>query len=133
MDYKSFFAIEKRMKTAGMDIDRAELVADYTEGRTESLKDLSPFEYRGLIKALNTLLGAKDYPRDVKDQMRSKVIAILCNLGYTKDDKPDMIRINHWCVTHGHGKCELNQYSQTGLSKLIYQAEAMLKKTIEKL
>ena len=121
------------MKSAGMNIDRAELVADFTEGRTESIKDLSPLEYQRFIKALNSLLGANDTPRDVKSQMRTKVIAILCNLGYTENDKPDMLRINQWCISHGHAKCELNQYSQSGLSKLIYQAEAMLKKTIEKL
>lgn len=121
------------MKEAGMHIERSELVADFTEGRTDSLKELSPLEYQEFIKALNNLLGANDTPRDVKSRMRRKVIAILCQCGYTAEGKADMTRINQWCISHGNAHSILNQYSKPQLQKLIIQAEAMLTTTIKSL
>ena len=132
MSYSTYFAIEKRMKSSGMDIDRAELIADFTEGRTESLKDLSPKEYKEFCQSINSLLGADTAP-DKNNQMRRKVIAILCQCGYTQAGKPDMNRINDWCVTHGHGHCALNDYDGAGLQKLIQQASMMLKSLTERL
>ncbi|MCO5230164.1 MAG: hypothetical protein M9958_03310 [Chitinophagales bacterium] len=131
--YAQYFAIEQKMKHSGIDIDRSELIADYTEGRTESLQDLSAREYRELIRQLNSLLGNSSYQEDKKQRMRRKVVATLCQCGYVIDGKADMERINGWCISHGVEHCPLNKYSLKGLQTLIKQAEYMLKSYIEKL
>ncbi|MCZ2393398.1 MAG: hypothetical protein LC105_06060 [Chitinophagales bacterium] len=132
--YKEYFAIEKRIKQTGADIDRKELIADFTEGRTDSLRDLSPLEYRELCRSLNALLGHKQVPHERKNQMRRKLIATLCQCGFVNaDNKPDMERIQNWCVQYGHAGKQLNDHTYKELQKLITQAEIMLKKHIERL
>jgi len=121
------------MKTAGMHVDRAELIANFTEGRTESLRELSATDYREFTNHLSAMLGDAQMKDTKANRMRKKVIALLCQCGYTRNDKPDMKRINEWCINRGHGKCELNEYREEILPALIYQAEQMLNKTIEQL
>ena len=133
MTYSRYFAIEKKMKTAGMHVDRAELIANFTEGRTESLRELSATDYREFTNHLSAMLGDAQMKDTKANRMRKKVIALLCQCGYTRNDKPDMKRINEWCINRGHGKCELNEYREEILPALIYQAEQMLNKTIEQL
>ena len=133
MTYSKYFAIEKKMKAAGMHVDRAEIIADFTEGRTESLRELSSTDYRELTNYMSAILGDNKFKPNKADRMRKKVIALLCQCGYTLNDKPDMQRINEWCVNRGHGKCELNNYKEQSLPALIFQAEQMLNKTIEQL
>ena len=133
MNYSKYFAIEKQLKATGMHVDRAELIADFTQGRTESLRELTPTEYRELTNHMSAMLGDAQFKDNKADRMRKKVIALLCNCGYTKNNKPDMERINLWCINRGHGKCPLNDYKEESLPALIYQAEQMLHKTIEQL
>lgn len=133
MTYTQYFAIEQKMKQSGIDIDRAELIADFTHGRTESLKELSPREYCEFIRQLNSLLGNGSYQEDKKQRMRRKVIATLCQCGYVIEGGADMERINGWCISHGVEHCTLNKHSLKGLQTLIKQAEYMLKSYIEKL
>lgn len=131
--YAKYFAIEKKMKQIGMHVERADIIAEFTEGRTESLKDLTVTEYRELTNSLSSLLRNQEVTFDKNNQMRRKVIAILCQCGYTKDNRADMERINKWCITHGHAHCQLNEYDAYGLTKLVNQAEEMLRKHIERI
>lgn len=131
--YAQYFAIEQRMSEVGMHIDRAEIIADFTEGRTESLKDLTVSEYRELIQSLNAMINHHKIQFDKNNQMRRKVIAILTQCGYVEHNRADMQRINQWCISHGHKHCILNEYDTDGLRILITQAENMLKTQIEAL
>ena len=133
MNYSKYFAIEKQLKAAGMDVYRDELISDFTEGRTDSLRELSTTEYREFTNHLGAMLGNAQMKDSKANRMRKKVIALLCQCGYTKNDKPDMKRINEWCINRSHGKCELNEYKQESLPALIYQAEQMLNKMIKQL
>lgn len=133
MNYAKYFALEKRMKAAGMHVDRAEIIADFTEGRTESLRELTATEYRELTNHMSTLVGAGEFKKSPANRMRKKVIAILCQCGYTKEGMPDMDRINEWCINRGHGHKPLNAYKEESLPALIFQAEQMQQKIIERL
>lgn len=131
--YARYFAIEKKMKSIGMHPDRNEMIAEFTEGRTESLRDLTPGEYREFTNQLSQLLNGDEARSDKMNTMRRKVIAILCQCGFTKDGKADMKRIQEWCITHGHAHRELNRYDVIDLQKLITQSERMLISNIERL
>jgi hypothetical protein len=131
--YSKYFAIEKKLKASGMSVDRADLIADFTEGRTDSLTGLSETDYREFTNHLSKVLSGQTFTPPKGERMRKKVIAILCQCGYVKNEKADMPRINEWCKKHGHKHVELNAYKLKELTQLVYQAEQMYKHEIEAL
>ena len=133
--YSQYFAIERKAKTMGIPVNRDEVIAGLTHGRTHSLKALSPHEYRELVNYMNQLVAKQQVENtNVEDKMRKKVISLLCNMGYTVHGKPDMLRIQLWVQQYGHVKGKrLNDYTRQELPKLISQAEIMYNKFLDKL
>lgn len=126
--YAAFFAAFSRLKAIGYPDDRHELIDTCTKGRTSSLKDCTNQEIKEMLDFMNHIL--EDYNSETgfkETRRRRKLIAMFCQMGYLKEDKPDMERIHSWCKSHGHLKVNLNQYSGKDLSKLIYQAEQVYK------
>lgn len=134
MMYNQYFAIEKKARAMGIPVNRDEVVSGLTQGRTKSLKDLSPGEYRELLHYMNQLVAHQRNADEVHcDKMRKKLIATLCKMGYTLQGRPDLLRINAWCVEYGHGHKMLNAYMRQELPKLINQAEIMYTKFLDEL
>jgi len=133
--YSQYFAIERKAKTMGIPVNRDEVIAGLTHGRTHSLKALSPHEYRELINYMNQLVRKQQNDdAAVADRMRKKLIATLCQIDYTIDGKPDMLRINLWVQQYGHVKGKrLNDYTRQELPKLLTQAEQMLAKFYDRI
>lgn len=133
--YSQYFAIERKAKTMGIPVNRDEVIAGMTQGRTHSLKALSPHEYRELCNYMNQLVAQKQVENtNVEDKMRKKLISLLCNMGYTIDTRPDMLRIQLWVQQYGHVKGKrLNDYTRQELPKLISQAEIMYAKFLDAL
>lgn len=133
--YNQYFAIEKSARGLGIPVNRDEIIAGLTGGRTHSLKDLSPHEYRELINYMNQMVLTQKTEDEIHcEKMRRKVIALLCKCGYvTKDNRPDIFRINSWCRDYGHGSKLLNEYTRQELPKLINQVDAMYLKQIDAL
>jgi hypothetical protein len=110
---------------------KVDYVIDATAGRETSSKELSIDEARILISRLNRegdFLSCK--PDEVQpitmpsvpaahpfDKMRKKVIACFRELGYNKDEKADMTRIQATLIKHW-GK-RLNDYHKADLVKII--------------
>ncbi len=134
MSYSAYFAIEKKLRVQGFNFDRGEAVSQFTAGKKSSLKELTDEEYTGLINWLNHELNQKSAPKKDHAQIqRRKIIALLCKVGMTKDDRADMSRIYSWVLTHGYLKKSLNMYTASELPKLVYQAESFYKSHIERL
>jgi hypothetical protein len=129
--FRHFFATEKKLRNTGLYYDRAELVEEFTKGRTKSLRDLSASEYTDLVVFMNQLVGKDDFTK--ANDMRRKVIACLAKAGYKKDGQSDIERINAWCISHGHGNKELNAYTIEELPKLVTQAEIVYNKFLNEL
>lgn len=127
--FRHFFAAEKKLRTSGLYYDRAELIEEFTKGRTTSLRQLTASEYEQLVVFMNQLNGRGELEK--ANDMRRKVIALLAKQGYVKDGFSDMERINSWCVSHGHAHKELNAYTIEELTKLVSQVEIMYAKFIE--
>jgi len=135
---KAFFAIHKKLKEQGDERNRYEVVFDFTNGRKQSLSELSDHEFRELCQHMSRLVTAvrpeaqgSEFER--ANKMRRKLIAILTKVGYTKDNKADMERINNWCETHGYLHKSINDYEYKELPKLIAQAENMYWKFLKKI
>lgn len=120
-NYSQFYALQKKLIQSGHKTTKEDLVADYTEGRTTSLRELSDTEFKELIASLNKMLNttkAANWQNTAENKMRRKIIAILGHqMKYT------MIHIDQWCTNYGKFKKPLNDHSHAELVKLITQAE----------
>lgn len=130
--FRAFFLLEKQLRNSGLKYERAELIKDFTQGRTSSLRELGASEYVDLLMSMNQMVvkGANAEANN----MRRKVIACLAKAGYTSAPKAaDMERINNWCKSHGYLHKRLNEYSIGELPKLVTQAELVYAKFLEEL
>jgi len=132
--FKEYFAIEKDLKKQGFTETRAELVEQFTDGAKAGLRQLSREEYNQFVAWLNVFTSDKPGVIDrgramgkvfaVENKQRRKIIALFCQMGYVKDLKPDMDKINAWAVKYGHlDNTDLNGYHGADLGKLVLQAK----------
>lgn len=110
-------ALHSLITKAGFDADmKADIVFNYTDGRTRSSADLTYSECNELIKFLGRIIP------DVLDKKRKRVIACLAEAGFVIKGKPDMMAINKWVIQQKFKK-PLNDHNSNELSALIYAAE----------
>jgi len=128
-NYRRFYALLKAAKVEAS--EKSSLARVYSEGRTESLRELTDKEWKELIRHLEGSAKAM-VERDVRDRKRKKVIAIFAAMGYTYKynhgtsniEAPDMAAIYKTIQQKGcHKPKHLNDYSSEELSDLIYQFE----------
>jgi hypothetical protein len=124
------------------------LVESFTNGRTNSSKDMSHYEAIELVKHLKQMLANKQLPNTSPrhitqstiqnskfkiDKMRKKIIALAHQMGWsaihpTSGNKiADTKRINEWCKKYGYLHKELNSYTIDELPKLVTQFENLYK------
>lgn len=107
---------------------KAEIIAGFTGGRTESSRDLQPGEAVRLIKYLNSLASASS-ATDVKaERMRRKIISLGHEMNWriltgSMAGKIDMKRIDAWCTHFGYLHKRLDDYTYQELPRLITQFE----------
>ena len=135
--YQHYFAIEKKLKQTGLEMSRAELVENFTDGKKSGLKDLSHREYNEFIQHLNRLLNNQpksDWKNSPENKMRRKIISLFKKMNYTtSDDRADMEAIQSWCLKYGYLHKNLNKYNSSELPKLITQVEKVYKTFVESL
>jgi hypothetical protein len=132
-NFAAYFAIENKLQQQGFDLSRTEVVKTFTKSKKSGLTELSPFEYRELLRWMNaTFANPNETVGDRAkkcDQMRKKIIAILCKMGYkTPQGKADMARIKAWATKYGSSHRTFNAYSYKELTELVTQAEEMYNK-----
>lgn len=127
---KRFFTLHRQAVQSNLvEPDHHDLVADFTGGRTRSLRELSTQELKSLEARMEEIVEPLNAGAN---RMRRKVIAILAAHGMTTDDgKPDMAHINAWCTKYGFGRKALNHYSKAELPRLVTQAERVMKSDIK--
>lgn len=88
---------------------------DFSDGRTESTKDLSHKEVQNIISAL------EDHFKDLDkaDVMRKKMIALARQMHWEVDGKADMKRIDDFCKKNGPYKKSLNSHNIKELGILL--------------
>lgn len=97
----------------------ADMVNGFSNGRTDSTKDLTPQEATDMIRHLKSL----DPEEKKAEVMRKKIIAIAHEMNWHKKGTHDvdMQRIDGWCVTYGRFKKKLNQHTYSQLPALLTQ------------
>jgi hypothetical protein len=143
--YKEYFAIESKLKKQGFDIERSDVIKQFSNGRKLGLSQLTPFEYNELLRWLNQRFGnrinivsnpnvaPKQHPEfnEKEDRQKKKIIALFCKMGYLKDGKADIYRINGWTMKYGHLHKKMNDYHEADLTKLVSQAEEAYKTFVD--
>lgn len=127
--YGAFFAIQKRIESSGVKLDREDLILSFTAGKKKSLSELSATEYRELLLNLNRSYPTKKHPwhESKENKMRRKVIALFARMDYVKGSRADMARINQWCCVSGMYHKPLNKHNTFELTQLVSQVEKVFK------
>lgn len=109
------------LNTTGLVSQKEALVLSATQGRSESRKDLTDSEAIGLIN----FLKQQPQPTAKEDKMRKKIISMAHEMHWHSlvngKWKPDMKRLNDWCIKSSYLKKELNKYTYNELPKLVTQ------------
>lgn len=122
--YARFFAILKDANGKGLNMTYKELIEEHTNGRTNSLGDLSVYELQQLERNLMQFNGNKPQAPaydQKRDDMRKAVISQFLSIGRTVQDAKD------WAEKYGvYGvKRRFNDYTEQELYQLIRNAEKM--------
>lgn len=128
--YAGFFAAYNASVRAGSPLSKEEVVGNFTNHRTTSLKELSGAELEALVAGLNQLnrftpkVNHKPtaHTNPDGDKMRKAIIAIFYKMKRTAKDAID------WCEKQGVAgeKRKFNDYSNQELYTLIRVAEKVL-------
>jgi hypothetical protein len=93
---------------------------EYSNGRTESAKELAVTEVEKIIKDIESHFKTVDKA----DVMRKKIIALAHQMRWELvGGGVDMKRVNNFCINYGYLKKPLNDYSIKELPLLITQFE----------
>jgi len=102
---------------------------EYSQGRTESTKELYADEVTAIIKGLEVYFKEQD----VANQMRRKIIAKAHLMQWeVKGGKADMERIDKWCINNGPYKKELNKHTVKELGILVSVFDKVYKQYMNK-
>jgi hypothetical protein len=119
---KNFKLLMALLTKTGLQGRRHAIVWDYSNGRTESSKELTDPETNRIIHDLEK--GFKELDRS--DIMRKKIISQAHEMAWElPGHKADMARINDWCVKFGYLHKPLNQYKYTELPALVTQFDSV--------
>ena len=138
--FSPFYAAYNTAVKSGCSYSKEELVEQFTNGRTCSLRQLSPGELRELVLTINRLTNNPTQPplrgeelltpeQKKRDGMRKAIIAQFKFIGKTTGDAIA------WAEKYGcHGvKRKFNEYSEQELYVLIRNAEKMKEDFIHQL
>lgn len=116
-NYKTIFAICKQHGW-----DYKDKVAEFTEGRTDSLSILTDAEVLQLeseLKKFNAL--PKDWQPQPGNEQRRKMIAIAREMRWDMPNKSAlMLSIDYWCLNRTKYKKKLNDLTPDELNKVLH-------------
>lgn len=111
----------------GLKAHKESLVLGYTNGRSESSRDLTAQEADALIR----YLSAQAKPEDADDKMRKKMIHYARQMGWEievpRGRKADIERLNNWCIHYGQYHKPLMEHDTAELTRLLSQFDAVYK------
>lgn len=130
--YSAYFVLEPEIKkvTRGT-VDRADLIADFTNQQKTSLSQLSEWEFKEFLKHLKTkfkINSDQKWKHTPENKMRRAIISIFKEMGYVKvNGSADMEKIDNWCLKYGVTHKLLNDNNKAELQQLVTQAKKVLK------
>lgn len=124
-------AIHASLNKVGLMDEKRHMIGMFTDGRTQSTKEMTKAEAAELIRYLS-----KHNPRaGAEDKMRKKILSMAHEMGWHIPDthKISMARVNEWCVNYGYLHKRLDAYNYAELPKLVGQFETVYVKFLKEL
>lgn len=128
-------------KLPGM--SKEEAVYNFTNGRTRSLRDLSPWDLQELTRRMRTLttkpLTVAKPPDDRRIPMIKKVVYLAHEMRMVKPlpegngSKNDYTALNKWMLEKSYLRKKLNAYTYGELPKLVSQFDAVYRSWLKSL
>lgn len=117
------------LNSTKMTSSKADLVLGFTQGRSESSRDLTMQEAQEFINYLKQL----DNHAEAANTMRRKILSMCHRIKWEHEDgKVDLERLNNWCRTRSYLKKELNAYQYKELPKLVAEFQQVYKHYLNK-
>lgn len=89
-NYSRFFSLIKQINNTGVALTKEEVIQDFTNGKTNSLKALKHFELqeleRRLMERLNNTKTDNDFKNDPRDAQRKAIISQFKSIGRNAAD-----------------------------------------------
>lgn len=109
---------------------KADMVSSFTNGRSESSREMTSDEAAELLQMLNETQSAKQKEQGTKDKMVRHMIAMAHEMGWIKERavvngdgqvsrKKDYTDLHAWVEKYGYLKKPLNKYSYQELPTLV--------------
>ena len=92
-NYARFYTLLKKMSGA----DKETLVAQYTDGRTSSLRETTRQEYDHMCRDMERETGCDEFVEDIRRQLRRKRSVCLKLMQQLGIDTTDWNRVNAFC------------------------------------
>lgn len=128
-NYSRFYAIAK---AKGIDLDQHKetLVAQFTGGRTESLREMTPAEYDQMCECLQTGRRIDETPEAYKERLRRARSAALNRMQRLGVDTADrtFAAVNEFCLDPRIAGKPFGMLSVEELQALVPKLEAILRK-----
>lgn len=124
-NYARFYAIAR---AAGIDLEASkdDLVLQYTDGRTDRLRDMTEAEYNEMCDRLQGSGGGRG--RNDRDELRRRRSAVLRRLQRLGVDTTDWEAVNAFCSSARIAGKPFGRLSADELKALVPKLESMLRK-----
>jgi len=134
--HKQLFAL---LNQSGLMEHRKDVVYSFTNGRTESTKELEQKEYKALIDYLKVVKENTTEKDDFMkgEHMRKRIFSMCHQYGWTAFDATkrkhtvDVDKLNGWMQKYSYLHKSINQYKYNELPQLVTQFETVLKTFLE--
>jgi len=93
-NFRRFYALLKRMPR----VDKRMLVYQHTNGRTDSLRELTAAEYRALCDDMERATGYDEVRRALRDELRTRRSVALNLMQQLDIDTTDWGRVDAFCL-----------------------------------
>ena len=131
-NYARFYVLLNRMPSTDREELKAGLIRQFSDGRTDSLKELTDKEYTAMCDEMQRLTGgdkAREIYREELRRKRSTVLHLMQKMGI---DTSDWDRVNDYCLHPRIAGKELRKLTTDELDVLAIKLRMIRRKDMEK-
>lgn len=131
-NYARFYVLLNRMPSTDREELKSGLIRQFSDGRTDSLKELTDKEYTAMCDEMQRLIGgdkAREIYREELRRKRSTVLHLMQKMGI---DTSDWDRVNNYCLHPRIAGKEFRKLTTDELDVLAIKLRMISRKDMEK-
>lgn len=131
-NYARFYVLLSRMPTADKEELKSALVRQFTEGRTDSLREMSDKEYTSMCDEMQRQIGGEKAREIYRQELRRKRSAVLHLMQLMGIDTTDWNRVDAYCLNPRIGGKEFRKLTVEELELVAIKLRMIRRKEKEK-